>query len=125
LAALGYEPVGFARAADARAACLASRERFDILVVAGLVPVTAALDLAAALHDIAPSLPILLATASVGEFGANALIAAGITDVTPWPIVAAEIATALQDCLRRRGSQEERSPDRGARHVLQSVESSN
>ena len=108
VAALGYEPVGFTRAVDARALCQEAPERFDVLVVGRLAPMTAALDLAAALHKITPGLPILLATASADDFGASALMAAGISDVVPWPIITTEIATALQDCLRRRGSPEER-----------------
>jgi CheY-like chemotaxis protein len=100
LAALGYEPVGFARATDAQAACLTSPERFDAVVVGNFVSAATALDLAAQLHATAPSLLILLAAASAGEFDADALIAAGISDVVSWPIAAAEIAAVLQNSLR-------------------------
>jgi DNA-binding NtrC family response regulator len=102
LAALGYEPVGFTRAADALAACRASPERFDTLVVGHLVPATSALELAAALHEIVPGLPILLATASADEIGADALATAGILDVVHRPIIATEIAAALARCLEVR-----------------------
>jgi hypothetical protein len=57
--------------ADAQTMCRESPERFDVLVVGHLVPMTASLDLAAALHEISPRLPILLATASIGDFGAK------------------------------------------------------
>jgi signal transduction histidine kinase len=122
IAALGYEPVGFTRAADAQALCRESPERFDVVIVGPLAPTTAALDLAAALHQIAPGPPILLATATADEFGANGLAVAGITDVVRWPIIAAEIAAALQDCLRSGGWQEEQSPARGIGPILQHVE---
>jgi DNA-binding NtrC family response regulator len=85
---------------------------------------TASLDLAAALHEISPGLPILLATASVADFGANALVVAGISDVVSWPIVATEMATALRDCLRPRGSQDERDPAGNTGRIFQYVETS-
>jgi signal transduction histidine kinase len=99
-AALGYEPVGFTRADEARSRCQESPERFDMVVVGHLAPMAASLELAVALHEMAPALPILLATASSDDFGANALVAAGISDVVAWPITATEMAMALQDCLR-------------------------
>jgi DNA-binding NtrC family response regulator len=77
-AALGYEPVGFTRADEARSRCQESPERFDMVVVGHLAPMAASLELAVALHEMAPALPILLATASSDDFGANALVAAGI-----------------------------------------------
>ena len=107
LAALGYEPVGFTRAADALAACQASPERFDAVVVGHVVPTTAAFELTEALHHLVPGLAILLAAGPAVEFGADALLVAGISDVVSWPIAAAGIATALRDCLRRRGSTDE------------------
>ena len=98
LAALGYEPVGFTRAADALAACRASPDRFDMMLVGHLMPATAAIELAAVLHHTAPSLPILLATASSKEIGPDALIAAGISEVLHWPLGFAEVAAALARC---------------------------
>jgi signal transduction histidine kinase/CheY-like chemotaxis protein len=105
LAALGYEAVGFAGVADARAACEAGRERFDLILLGHFVPATAMLELAAALHAFAPAIPILLATSSAGEFGADELIRAGISDVMPWPITAGDIAVSLRDCLQRSAVQ--------------------
>ncbi len=99
LAALGYEPVGFTGAAAALAACRASPERFDAMLVGYIAPAKSALDLAAALHEIAPHLPILLATASADEISAEALLGAGITGVVHRPLMSAEIAEALARCL--------------------------
>jgi CheY-like chemotaxis protein len=101
-AALGYEPVGFICVA---AACRASRERFDIAVVSNSLPTRSGLEVAGRLHDIVPTLTILLATAGTGELAANALVGAGISDVVPWPITAAGVAVSLQSCLQRRGWQ--------------------
>jgi signal transduction histidine kinase/CheY-like chemotaxis protein len=116
LAALGYEPVGFARAEDALTACREARERFDVLVVGRLPSPAAALEAAAALHAIVPDAPILLATASADEIGTNSLVAAGILDVVRRPIVASEIARALADCsaTSRSRSKARPGPDRAA-----------
>jgi signal transduction histidine kinase/CheY-like chemotaxis protein len=99
LAALGYEPIGFTRADAALAACRATPERFDMLVVGHLGSAASALELAATLHAAAPQLPIVLATPSADEIGADALLAAGVADVVHWPIVTAEMAAALDHCL--------------------------
>jgi DNA-binding NtrC family response regulator len=108
LAALGYEPVGFATAETALAACKAKPQRFDALIVGYLGSSASSLELAAALHAAAAHAPIMLAARSTEEIGADVLIAAGVSDVVRWPIVAEEIATALahrsapQEASRRR-----------------------
>jgi DNA-binding NtrC family response regulator len=99
LAALGYEPVGFTHADDALAACRANPQRFDALLVGRRASARSALDLAAALHEIAPDVPILLATASAEQIGADPLVAAGITEVVHRPLVSDELASALARCL--------------------------
>ena len=100
LAALGYEPVGFTRAGDALTACRAIPKRFDALVVGHLATTDSALDLATALHETVPDLPILLATASADEIGPDALVAAGISEVVHRPLISAEIASALARSLQ-------------------------
>jgi signal transduction histidine kinase len=124
-AALGYEPVGFTRSADARAGCLEAPERFDAMVVGHLSSAAAALDLAAELHEIAPGLPILLATASSDDFGANALVTAGISDVVAWPIIATEMALALQNCLHRGPFPDEPGSTRQGGGIFRYAESGN
>jgi len=99
LAALGYEPVGFTRAGYALAACRAMPRRFDALLVGHIASTGSALDLAAALHESVPDLPILLAAASAEEIGADALVAAGISEVVHRPLVSAELAAALARCI--------------------------
>lgn len=99
LAALGYEPIGFTRPDAALAACRGTPERFDMLVIGHLGPAASALELATTLHAAAPQLPIVLATPSADEIGADALLTAGIADVVHWPIIAAEMAAALDHCL--------------------------
>jgi signal transduction histidine kinase len=99
LAALGYEPVGFADPADALAACQAAPTRFDALLVGHLTAAAAAPELATDLRKAAPHLPVLLARGSADGSRAEALAAAGINEVVRWPLVSAELATALHRCL--------------------------
>jgi hypothetical protein len=99
VAALGYEPIGFERSADAIRAVHAEPARFDaILVSQGSVQ--AALDLARALHALAPRKPILLATRSAVDVGPDALVRAGIGDLVRRPFASAELAAALSRSLR-------------------------
>jgi signal transduction histidine kinase len=100
LAALGYEPVGCTYAPDLQAMFRETPERFDAVILGHVAPATAALDLAAALHEIASHRPILLAAASADGLAAKALVASGISDVVHWPIMTTELAEALQACLR-------------------------
>jgi hypothetical protein len=60
LAALGYEPIGFDRRADAIAAVRRAPGRFDAVLIS-MPSVGDALDLARTLHAISPAQPILLA----------------------------------------------------------------
>jgi CheY-like chemotaxis protein len=99
LAALGYEPVGFAHIDDAVAACRATPNRFDAAVMGFLAPVASALDLASALHRTIPDVPILLATASADEITADTLLAAGVSAVVHLPLISVEIVGALARCL--------------------------
>jgi signal transduction histidine kinase len=104
LAALGYEPVGFTAADAVLSACRTQPGRFDALIVGPLGPLAASLELATALHAIASHLPILLATRSTEEIGADTLVAAGISDVVRWPIAVDEVATALARGLAPRAT---------------------
>jgi DNA-binding NtrC family response regulator len=99
LAALGYEPVGFTLLAEAVEACRRPQARFDAALVCPVQATTSAVDLAAAVHKIAPSLPIILATASSGNFNAPSLAAAGISELIRDPLSSAELAGALTRCL--------------------------
>jgi signal transduction histidine kinase/CheY-like chemotaxis protein len=98
LAALGYEPVGFTKLAEAAAACRAARERFDAALVCHQ-PGGSALDFVISLHGVAPTLPIILATPSARDLGAPLLAASGIADVVHHPLTSAELSGALSRCL--------------------------
>jgi len=100
LAALGYEPVGFERPADALAACRSEPGRFDVILVSHGLQTQDGLDLARAFHEIAPLQPVLLAAASSIDVSVDALAEAGISEVLRWPLASAELAAALARCLR-------------------------
>ncbi len=95
LAALGYEPIGFSSAEDALASCRMEPERFDAFVIGHLVQARGELELAEALHKIAPHLPIILATACAEEIDARTMLSTGISEVVRRPLVASELAAAL------------------------------
>ncbi len=99
LAALGYEPVGFARPEQALSARRSAQGRFDAIVVCDGVAASG-VALAAALNRVGPRLPIVLATIPGRDLDADGLAAAGIADVVRYPLIAAEIAAALQRCLQ-------------------------
>lgn len=98
LAALGYEPVGFERGADAIAACRSAPDRFDVILVSHATQTSVELDFARALHKAAPQKPILLATSAI-DVGLDALAEAGISDVLRRPVASTELAAALARCL--------------------------
>jgi signal transduction histidine kinase len=97
LAALGYEPIGFDRPADAIAAVRSEPTRFDAVLI-GVASVRDALDLAYTLHGISPTQPILLARSSL-DIGVDTLVRAGVADLVRRPLVGAELASVLARCL--------------------------
>jgi CheY-like chemotaxis protein len=101
LAALGYEPVGYSVAADAWSACQASPRRFDLILLVHPIAAGEMLILSARLRQAGLRVPILLATSSADAVSVGELMRAGVSDVVPWPIAAAETVQALRDNLRR------------------------
>jgi signal transduction histidine kinase len=102
LAALGYEPVGFTKLSEAVQACRAARERFDAALVCHQPGATSALDFAAALREVVPTLPIIMATPSALDLEAPLLAASGISEVIHHPLTSADLAGALSRCLTAR-----------------------
>lgn len=103
LAAVGYEPVGFTRAEDARDAYLASPQRFDAALLVHVSPPESGLEFTRMLRRVSPALPVVMATPASDGFAATALVAAGVSEVVSCPIEAGEIATVLHDHLQRAG----------------------
>src|SRR5580704_6609310 len=97
LAALGYEPIGFDRPADAIAAVRSEPGRFDAVLIS-VTSVQEALALADTLHGISPAQPILLARSAL-DIGVDTLVRAGVADLVRRPLVGAELASVLTRCL--------------------------
>jgi CheY-like chemotaxis protein len=95
LAALGYEPVGFQLPADALAAYTATPGRFDFILISHAPNAQSGLDLARALHELAPWQPLILATASTVDISVDVLAEAGISEVLRRPLSSTELAAAL------------------------------
>ena len=98
LAALGYEPVGFIGPQEAAQAC-AARARFDAALVCHQRGSSVALGFAAKLRELAPNVPIILATASPRDLEAPRLAASGVSEVVHYPPTPADLAGALSRCL--------------------------
>ena len=94
---------GIERQADAIAACRSSPDRFDVFLIGHEPQSQGGLDMARALHEIAPRQPLLLATASSIDGNFDALAEAGISDVLRWPLASPELAVALARCLHGSG----------------------
>ena len=100
VAALGYEPIGFDRPADAIAAVRSEPTRFDAVLIS-IASVRGGLDLAHTLHGISPAQPIFLARSSL-DIGADTLVRAGVADLVRRPLVGAELASVLTAALPRQ-----------------------
>jgi signal transduction histidine kinase/ActR/RegA family two-component response regulator len=101
LAALGYEPVGFEKSAEALAAFRAAPHRFDLLLADEAMPEISGTQLAAAVHEIRREIPILLMSGLGTPADPRRRRAAGVRDVLKKPLVSADIATALSRHLRQ------------------------
>ena len=104
VAALGYEPVGFEHPADAIAACRWEPNRSDIILVSHPSQNPGGIDVALALHEIAPRLPILLATVATIDVSVDTLTKAGVSEVLRQPLVSAELAATMARFLRPSGA---------------------
>jgi signal transduction histidine kinase len=98
LAALGYEPVGFTGLQEAAQAC-AVHARFDAALLCHQPGASFALDFATTLRELAPNLPIVLATTSARDLDARLLAVSGVSEVVHHPLTSAELSSALSRCL--------------------------
>ena len=95
LAAIGYEPVGFDSSAAALAAFRADPDRFDLVLTDELMPEMTGTELATALHEIRPDLPIILMTGHGGPVESRGPRAVGIREVLKKPLLSADLAKGL------------------------------
>jgi signal transduction histidine kinase/ActR/RegA family two-component response regulator len=102
LAALGYEAVGFDQSIAALAAFRAAPDRFDLVLTDDVMPEMTGTELAGALHEIRPSLPIILMTGGGRPIRAQHWHAAGIREVLKKPLRSATVADLLARHLSSR-----------------------
>jgi signal transduction histidine kinase/ActR/RegA family two-component response regulator len=101
LAAIGYEPIGFDNSSAALAAFRADPDRFDLVLTDEIMPEMTGTELAIALHEIRPDLPIILMTGYTGHIPSQRLEAAGISDVLKKPLLSSPISFCLARHLAR------------------------
>jgi signal transduction histidine kinase/ActR/RegA family two-component response regulator len=102
LASIGYEPVGFDNGAAALAAFRAAPDRFDLVLTDELMPEMTGTELATALHEIRPDLPIILMTGHGGRVGSREVRAGGVREVLKKPLLSADLAQGLARHLAQR-----------------------
>jgi CheY-like chemotaxis protein len=95
LAAVGYEPIGFDKSSAALAAFRADPDRFDLVLTDELMPEMTGTELAIALHEIRPELPIILMTGHGGRIESRGSRAVGIREVLKKPLLSADLAKGL------------------------------
>jgi signal transduction histidine kinase/CheY-like chemotaxis protein len=102
LAAIGYEPVGFDNSSAALAAFRADPDRFDLVLTDELMPGMTGCELALAVHEIRPDLPIILMTGYTGHLEPQRLQAAGIREVLSKPLLSAPLSVRIARHLVRK-----------------------
>ena len=98
LAALGYEPVGFDQSRAALAAFRADPARFDLVLTDEVMPDMTGAELAGAIHDIRPDVPIVLMTGYDGKLRPDRRRSSGVREVLKKPL----LSRSLADCLSRQ-----------------------
>jgi signal transduction histidine kinase/CheY-like chemotaxis protein len=107
LAALGYEPVGFDQSATALEVFRAEPGRFDLVLTDDIMPDMTGTELASAMHQIRPDVPIILMTGGGRPIRPHRLQAAGIREIIKKPLLSATIADLLARHLSARGASAE------------------
>jgi signal transduction histidine kinase/ActR/RegA family two-component response regulator len=102
LASLGYEPVGFQKSTAALAAFHADPHRFDLVLTDEIMPDMTGTELATALHQVRPDLPIVLVTGHIGPVRSSGLEAVGIREVLKKPLLSNPLANCLAKHLRAK-----------------------
>src|SRR5690606_7393856 len=95
LAALGYEGVGFDHASTALAAFRADPQRFDLVLTDEVMPEMTGTELAGALRNTRPDLPVVLMSGYDRPLQPGRLQAAGIREVLKKPLRSTDLAECL------------------------------
>jgi len=95
LAALGYEPAGFTRPADALAELRADPARFDAVVIDHLMPGMTGTELARHLREARRDIPIVLVSGYTGPLLTQEALSAGIDHILTKPLDLRQLADAM------------------------------
>ncbi|WP_167772499.1 ATP-binding protein [Ramlibacter henchirensis] len=99
LARLGYEPVGYTSALRALEAFRAEPDRFDALLTDESMPGLTGCELAREVRTLRPDLPVLVVSGDLDPQQTAAARAAGACEVLNKPLLARDLAQALQQAL--------------------------
>lgn len=99
LAALGYEPVGFASADQALVAFHEAPGRFDLVLTDEQLPGMTGTELIARVRLLRPSLPAIVVTGHGGEGLETRAQSVGVNAVLTKPLLAADLATGIASVL--------------------------
>ena len=100
LAALGFEPVGFADPTSALTALRTFPGRFDLAIVDKALQGMSGLDFARAVRASGPRPPVILSTSAADEIEAEDLTSAGVADVVRRPWRSGSLAATLTRNLK-------------------------
>jgi CheY-like chemotaxis protein len=95
LAALGYEPAGYASSVEALAAFAADPQGFDAVLSDETMPVLSGSQMALQIRRIRPDIPIVLMSGYVGANIAALARQSNVNELLPKPLVSRDIAKAL------------------------------
>jgi signal transduction histidine kinase len=95
LASLGFEPVGFDNGPAALGAFRTDPQRFDIVLTDEVMPAMTGTELARAMHQLRPDLPIVLMTGYAASVAIDRIRDTGIREVINKPLRSATIAQCL------------------------------
>jgi CheY-like chemotaxis protein len=92
LASLGFEPVGFENGDTALGAFRADPQRFDLVLTDEVMPTMTGTELARAVHQLRPGLPIVLMTGYAGPVAIDSMQDIGIREIIRKPLLSSTIA---------------------------------
>jgi len=99
---LGYQPVMETDSLQALARFREHPDAFDIVVTDYSMPALAGLDLARAVTEIRPGIPVLMITGFIEDLPGDVLQAAGVGRVVKKPLTLEQLASALSEMLAGR-----------------------
>ena len=102
IASLGYEPVGFTSSAAALAAFREAPDRFQAVLSDEAMPELGGADLARAIRQVRPEVPVVLMSGYVSPLFAARARNIGVVEVLSKPLVVRDIARSLANALRSR-----------------------